>query len=91
AIEDAGVLAQQLMLAATSGSARAIPDALKTYASLRAARVLRVQQAARANGRSFHFQGPLAFIRDLMIRRLDGEAMRRRYSWLYDWRLQDQL
>ncbi len=91
AIEDAGVLAQQLSLAAASGSARAIPDALKTYASLRASRVLRVQQAARANGRSFHFQGPLAFVRDLMIRRLDGEAMRRRYNWLYDWRLSNQL
>jgi salicylate hydroxylase len=80
AIEDAAVLAAAL---------DAVPDnpaaALARYGDERLARVGRVQTAARRNGRIYHAGAPLAFARDLVMRRLGPERMAARYDWLYGW------
>jgi salicylate hydroxylase len=80
AIEDAAVLTAAL---------EAVPDdpaaALARYAEARLARVRRVQTAARRNGRIYHAAAPVAFARDLVMRRLGPEGMTARYAWLYGW------
>jgi salicylate hydroxylase len=80
AIEDAAVLAAAL---------DAQPDdpatAVARYAGERLARVRRVQAAARRNGRLYHAGGPIAFARNLVMRRLGPEGMTARYAWLYGW------
>jgi salicylate hydroxylase len=85
AIEDAAVLAQVLSESAGKNTA-GIPAALKRYDRLRRARVLRVQRAARRQGRIFHLTGPLAFARDLTIKALGPHHMLARQDWIYDWR-----
>jgi salicylate hydroxylase len=93
AIEDAGLLAQLLPAAwqadgqAGGEGARAVPDALKRFASLRAARCARVQETGRSNGRMYHAGFPLALARDLVLKQLGDAGMRKRYGWLYGWRL----
>ena len=93
AIEDAGLLAQLLPAAwladgqASGQAARAVPDALKRFAGLRAARVARVQETGRSNGRMYHAGFPLAFARDMVLKQLGDAGMRKRYAWLYGWRL----
>ncbi len=59
---------------------------MAAYASARAQRVARVQEASRSNGRNFHLGWPLGIARDIALARLGAEGMRRRYAWLYDWR-----
>jgi salicylate hydroxylase len=85
AIEDAAVLAQVLSESAGENTA-GIPAALKRYDRLRRARVLRVQRAARRQGRIYHLTGPLAFARDLAIKALGPHHMLARQDWIYDWR-----
>jgi salicylate hydroxylase len=85
AIEDAAVLAKSL------GEIRkweppAIAAAFKHYADLRRPRVLRVQRAARQQGRIYHLANPLALARDLVIRTLGPRRMLARQDWIYDWR-----
>jgi salicylate hydroxylase len=85
AIEDAAVLAG--CLAASAGEDTAgIPAALKRYSRLRRARVLRVQRAARQQGRIYHLTGPMALARDLTIRAVGARRMLARQDWIYDWR-----
>jgi len=90
AIEDAAVLAQVLSESVLSESAgentAGIPAALKRYGRLRRARVLRVERAARRQGRIYHLTGPLAFARDLAIKALGAQRMLARQDWIYDWR-----
>jgi salicylate hydroxylase len=80
AVEDAAVLAAALA---------ARPDdpvaALARYADERLARVRRVQTAARRNGRIYHAPAPIAFARDVVMRRLGPEGTTARYAWLYGW------
>lgn len=85
AIEDAAVLARHLSLEA-AGSTRGIAAALTQYGRARQARVRRVQQTARQQGRIYHLGGPLAFARDLAIRALGPERMLARQDWIYGWR-----
>jgi salicylate hydroxylase len=80
AIEDAAHLAALL----GDDSAR-VPDALKHYQRARLSRVRRVQATARRNGRAYHAAGPVAFARNLVMRRLGPDGMRERYAWLYGW------
>jgi salicylate hydroxylase len=80
AIEDAAVLAAALDAAPADPAA-----ALARYAGERLARVRHVQTAARRNGRIYHAGAPLAFARDLVMRRLGAEGMAARYAWLYGW------
>jgi salicylate hydroxylase len=85
AIEDAAVLANCLGDSAGENIA-GIPAALKRYARLRRARVLRVARLARRQGRIYHLTGPAAYARDLAIRAMGPERMLARQDWIYDWR-----
>jgi salicylate hydroxylase len=80
AIEDAVVLVKALQ-AAPDDPAKAIA----AYGTARGTRVRRVQEAARANGRTYHLSGPAALIRDMTIRALGPDRMLSRYDWLYGW------
>lgn len=79
-IEDAAVLAGCLARAET------VPAALAAYEAARLPRVQRVQRAARRNGLIYHAPAPVAFARDLVLRRRSPEAMTESYAWLYGWR-----
>ena len=79
AIEDAAGLAASL---ADQVNVR---SALRAYEQNRLRRVRRVQRAARRNGALYHAAGPLAFARDLVMRRLGPEGMAEHYAWLYGW------
>ena len=85
AIEDAAVLARQLSLEAAESTAD-ISAALTQYGRARQARVRRVQQTARQQGRIYHLGGPLAIARDVAIRALGAERMLARQDWIYRWR-----
>jgi len=85
AIEDAAVLAKVLSDSGGENIA-GIPAALKRYGRLRRARVLRVQRAARRQGRIYHLTGPLALARDLAIKAMGARHMLARQDWIYDWR-----
>ena len=86
AIEDAAVLAN--CLSQSSGENIAgIPAALQRYGRQRRSRVLRVQRAARQQGRIYHLTGPLALARDLAIKAMGPQRMLARQDWIYDWRV----
>lgn len=89
AIEDAALLARELAPAVTSDEPGAVAAALGRYARQRAARCARVQQTSRSNGRFYHAGFPVAAARDLMLRRLGDDGMRKRHAWLYGWRLSE--
>lgn len=89
AIEDAGVLGQLLPSALADGKAKAIEAALRRFAALRASRVAHVQETARGNGRMYHAGFPLSFARDVALKQFGDAGMRRRYGWLYGWRIPD--
>ncbi|SFJ30801.1 salicylate hydroxylase [Bosea sp. OK403] len=86
AIEDAAVLAHELVTHLERDGASGVPAAMATYAKARAERVARVQATSRSNGRAYHLGRPWSLGRDLVMRRLGPDGMRRRYDWLYDWR-----
>ena len=86
AIEDAAVLAKALS-DSTGENVAGIPAALKRYARMRRARVLRVQRTARQQGRIYHLTGPAAIARDLAIRAMGPHRMLARQDWIYDWRV----
>lgn len=88
AIEDAAVLARLLAGHLESDGSAGIPAAFAAYAAARAQRVARVQATSRANGRAYHLGAPWSFARNLVMRRLGPDGMRRRYDWLYDWQEQ---
>ncbi len=80
AIEDAHVLADCL------GAAPDKPDAaLRRYEEQRFRRTARVQRAAARNSGLYHLKGPAALARNLALRTMGGQKLRRRYDWLYDW------
>ena len=88
AVEDAGVLVQVLAPALAVPCERAAIDAaLATFAKVRQRRVARVQDAARSNARIYHAGFPVAQARDFMLQRLGDAGMRKRYAWLYGWRM----
>ena len=88
AVEDAGVVAGLLAPALAMPDNRAVIDAaLKHFARARQRRVARVQDAARSNARIYHAGFPIALARDVMLRRLGDDGMRKRYAWLYGWRM----
>ncbi|POR54098.1 FAD-dependent monooxygenase [Bosea psychrotolerans] len=86
AIEDAAVLAHELAAHLERDGASGVPAAMAAYAQARAERVARVQATSRSNGRAYHLGRPWSLGRDLVMRRLGPDGMRRRYDWLYDWR-----
>jgi salicylate hydroxylase len=86
AIEDAAVLAK-LLSDSTGENVAGIPAALKRYGKARRARVLKVQRAARQQGRIYHLTGPMALARDLAIKAMGPQRMLARQDWIYDWRV----
>ncbi|HEV7261117.1 MAG TPA: FAD-dependent monooxygenase [Bosea sp. (in: a-proteobacteria)] len=86
AIEDAAVLARLLAERLQAEGAPGVPAAMAAYAAARAARAARVQEASRSNGRTYHLGWPWNIGRDIGLRRLGAEGLRKRYGWLYDWR-----
>ncbi|MCC2114040.1 MAG: FAD-binding monooxygenase, partial [Hyphomicrobiales bacterium] len=79
-IEDAAVLAS--CLAAKPDD---IPAAFRDYEAARKARVTRVVREASENGRNYHWSGPAAIARDLMLRSSSPLKLLSRYDWLYSW------
>ena len=86
AIEDAAVLAKALS-ESPGDTISGIPATLKRYGRLRRGRVLRVQRAARQQGRIYHLTGPLALARDLAIKAMGPQRMLARQDWIYGWRV----
>jgi salicylate hydroxylase len=86
AIEDAAVLARLLAEALQAEGAPGVPAAMAAYATARSARAVRVQEASRGNGRTYHLGWPWSIGRDIALRRLGPDGLRKRYGWLYDWR-----
>ena len=83
ALEDAAVLASEL-----ARTPQSIADALSRYAGLRAPRSLRVARAAERNGRLYHLGGPLAPMRNAVLRASSPDRLINTYDWLYGWRLE---
>jgi salicylate hydroxylase len=81
AIEDAAVIAACLAKSPDDPAA-----AFSAYAGQRAARVGRVQRAARNSGRIYHLTGPLGLARDQVIGMLGGSRLLARHNWIYEWR-----
>jgi salicylate hydroxylase len=79
AIEDAATLTQDII---------ATPDdvagALRRYEAKRRPRASHVQEAARANGRTYHLGWPLNKARNFVMARTD---LSKRYDWLYSFTL----
>jgi salicylate hydroxylase len=81
AIEDAWVLADELAKTPTRPAA-----AFRAYEARRQPRTATAAREAARTGRIYHLKGPLAAARNLTMRMLGGERLRRRYDWIYDWK-----
>jgi salicylate hydroxylase len=82
AIEDAAVLADNMARRPDD-----LPAAMRRYEAARRRRTARVQRTARRNGRIYHLTAGEAVARNLFMRVARGKMLRRRYDWLYDWRI----
>jgi salicylate hydroxylase len=87
AVEDAGLLARLISPAWASSEPAALQRALADFARQRMGRVAKVQDTARGNGRMYHAGFPLSVVRDLALTQLGDAGMRKRYAWLYGWRM----
>jgi salicylate hydroxylase len=81
ALEDAMVIAHALARQPDD-----VPAALRWYERQRRARVRRVVNASRRNGRIYHLAGPAAAARNLVLRNVTSHRLMTRYDWLYGWR-----
>ncbi|TVR07832.1 MAG: FAD-dependent oxidoreductase [Salinarimonadaceae bacterium] len=79
AIEDAIVLTRAIVEEAAPAAA------LARYVRERVARVRRVQDVARANGRAYHAGALLGLARNFVMGRLGPTGMTERYAWIYGW------
>lgn len=61
-------------------------DALRAYENARRHRTARAQKASAKQADIYGKTGPEALIRNLGMKVLGGERLRRRYDWLYTWR-----
>ncbi|MEP4767248.1 MAG: FAD-dependent monooxygenase [Roseibium sp.] len=80
AIEDAVILAQHL-----PGDTENIPAALRAYERHRKPRVANIQRVAAQNARTFHFSGPLALARNMILRMSKPKTLAERYDAIYGW------
>ncbi|MBO6719360.1 MAG: FAD-dependent monooxygenase [Rhizobiaceae bacterium] len=78
AIEDAIMLAN--LVAAMPDD---IAGALARYETLRRPRIKRVDSRGRLNHFAWHARGPVAFIRNLVLRRRSGAQLAAELDWLY--------
>ena len=85
AIEDAAELADQL------GRHRDdLAQGMRAYEAARLPRTARVVREAARPGHIYHLPGPLGLARNLAMRALGGGRLKKRYDWLYDWRVSDE-
>lgn len=80
AIEDGAVLAHCLGQSIDNPAA-----GLRAYERARRVRTERAQQASRKQARIYGLTGPEALARNLTMRAMGGQWLRRRYDWLYRW------
>ena len=78
AIEDAAALG-----AAVAANPENPAIALASYSVLRAARVRRIQEAARAQGEIYHLSGFKAVARDVVLRVAGPRRLLARQDWIY--------
>jgi salicylate hydroxylase len=86
AIEDGAVLAS-LLPPPGALAADAVASALARYRMAREPRTGRAVKTAQGNARTYHLAAPASLARDMLMRALGPSGMRRRYGWLYEWRL----
>ena len=79
AIEDAAVLVRCLQ------RDEDLARGFRSYEGMRRHRVARAQREARRNASRYHYSGPLAFVRNAVLKWLGGEKLLHRYDWLYGW------
>ncbi|MGD9846424.1 MAG: FAD-dependent monooxygenase [Variibacter sp.] len=82
AIEDAAELAAQLARHRDD-----LAGGMRAYEAARRPRTARAVREAARNGRIYHLPGPLGFVRNAVMASLGGERLKKRYDWLYDWRV----
>jgi salicylate hydroxylase len=90
AIEDAAVLAAAIGPASAlerTDAFSALAASLRNYEAKRRVRTADVQRGARINAALYHLGGPVGYLRDLVLARLNGERFLTRYDWIYDWKL----
>jgi salicylate hydroxylase len=81
AIEDAAVVAAMLGKYIDDPAA-----ALRAYEGARRHRTARAQKASTKQADIYGKTGPEALVRNLVMKMVGGERLRRRYDWLYTWR-----
>ena len=81
AVEDAAVIARSI-----AASPHDLTMAFDRYRGERGARVTRIHRAASRTGAIYHLPAIAGFARDIAIRVLGGQALQRRYDWIYRWR-----
>jgi salicylate hydroxylase len=80
AIEDAAVVASMLGKYIDNPE-----DALRAYENARRRRTARAQKESARQAKIYGKTGPEALVRNLVMKALGGERLRRRYDWLYSW------
>ncbi len=75
AIEDAATLVREI-----TKTPDQLADAFRRYETERRPRATKIQNAARANGQTYHLRWPLTVARNMVIRRTD---LSKRYDWIY--------
>lgn len=83
AIEDAAVLA-----ACFAQSPNDAAVALGRYVAARKPRVARISEAAIKTGKYYHFDQPMAALRDTVLRLAGRQLTLRKNSWVYGWKLE---
>ncbi len=63
-----------------------VVKALSSYAGMRAPRTECVAKASQRNGQIYHLPGPLAAVRNSVLRRAPQQRLLASYDWLYGWR-----
>lgn len=82
AVEDAAALAKALKL-----HGRHVDAALGAFETMRINRAAEVRIASRRQGSIYHMSGPLAFARDMVMRRMGREQLMSRLDWIYKYRV----
>ncbi len=86
AIEDAAVLASELMIAQ-----KHYPEAFHHYEAKRMPRVDKVMQQSHKMGRIYHMKTPARWARNAVLRRSQPENLLKRYDWLYGFEAVDDI
>jgi len=81
AIEDAAVLAGLL------DDAGATAETLAKFELQRKPRIEQVRRRARFNSFAWHAAGPVALVRDLVLKHRTDEKLMADFDWLYGWRV----